>query len=84
MAMPARTNGEVLHLWLRLLGWQIETGRDGDCVVGVGTHVRTDGTTLRVGGCAPDHAELLLQLFEQAMLAFERDSEKAQRGLRAA
>jgi hypothetical protein len=84
MVMPARTNGEVLHLWLRLLGWQIETGRDGDFVVGVGTHLQADGTTLRVGGCARDHGKLVLQLFEQAMLAVERGSEKAQHGLRAA
>jgi hypothetical protein len=48
MATPARIPGEILHLWLRLLGWQIETGRDGDYTVGVGTHLRTDGSTLRV------------------------------------
>lgn len=84
MTMPATTNGETLHLWLRLLGWQIETSRDGDCVVGVGTHVQADGSTLRVGGCAPNHGELVLQLFEQAMLAVERDRENARHGLRAA
>jgi hypothetical protein len=84
MGMSARTNGEVLHLWLRLLGWQIETGRDGDFSVGVGTHVQADGTTLRVGGCARNHGELALQLFEQAMLALERDNETGEQRLRAA
>jgi len=84
MAMPARTNGEVLHLWLRLLGWRIETGHDCDYVVGVATHLQADGSTLRVGGCARDHGELVLQLFEQAMLALERDNERAEHRLRAA
>ena len=53
MATPARTNGEILHLWLRLLGWQIEIDRDGAYTVGVGTHVQADGSTLRVGGLRP-------------------------------
>ena len=84
MAVPARTNGEILQLWLGLLGWQIETGRDGDYTVGIGTHLQADGSTLRIGGCARSDGELALQLFEQAMLAFARDSEKAQHRLRAA
>lgn len=67
MAAPARMEGEILQVWLRLLGWQIETDRDGDHIVGVGTHVRADGRTLRVGGCARSDGELALQLFEQAM-----------------
>ena len=83
MAMPAPMNGEILHLWLRLLGWQIEIGRDGDYIVGVGTHVQADGSTLRVGGCARSDGELALRLFEQAMLALERD-DKAKQRLRAA
>ena len=70
-------NGEILHLWLRLLGWQIETGRDGEYVVGLGTHVRADGSTLRVGGCARSDGELALQLFEQALLTSARDYDKA-------
>lgn len=84
MATPARMNGEILHLWLRLLGWQIETGRDGAYAVGVGTHLRSDGSTLRVGGCARTDGELALQLFEQAMQAFERTYDQAQRQLTAA
>ena len=84
MATPARMNGEILHLWLRLLGWQVETGRDGDYAVGVGTHFQDDGSTLRVGGCARSDGELAFQLFEQAMLTYERVYHKAQRQFAAA
>ena len=84
MATPARMDGETLHLWLRLLGWQVETGRDGDHVVGVGTHFQADGTMVRVGGCARSHGELALELFEQAMLTLARVREKAQPQLAAA
>jgi hypothetical protein len=84
MATPARTDGEILHLWLRLLGWQVETGRDGDYAVGVGTHFQADGGTLRVGGCAPSDCELALQLFEQAMLAYARVYDQALYQLTAA
>lgn len=84
MATPTETNGEILNLWLRLLGWQIETGRDGDYTIGVGTHVRADGSTLRVGGCARSEGEVALQLFEQAMLAHERVHDRAAKQLAAA
>jgi hypothetical protein len=84
MATPARMNGEILHLWLRLLGWQVTTDRDGEYTVGVGTHVQADGSTLRVGGCARSDGELSLQLFEQAMLTYERVFDKAQQQLAAA
>jgi len=77
-------DGEILHLWLRLLGWQVETGRDGDYTVGVGTHLRADGSTLRVGGCARSDGELALQLFEQAMRTFARVHDKALHQLTAA
>jgi len=84
MATLAETNGEILLLWLRLLGWQIESGRDGDYIVGVGTRFGGDGSTLRVGGCARSEGELALQLFEQAMLAYERAYDGAPRRLIAA
>jgi hypothetical protein len=84
MATPARMNGEILQLWLRLLGWQIETGRDGDYTVGVGTHVQADGSTLRVGGRARSDGELALQLFEQAMLTYSRVYDEAYQQLTAA
>ena len=84
MATPARTDGEILHLWLRLLGWQVETDRDGDYIVGVGTHVQADGNRLRVAGCARSEGELALQLFSQAMLTFEQGDNRTRRHLTAA
>ncbi len=84
MAAPARMPGEILHLWLRLLGWQIETGRDGEYSVGVGTHLQADGSTLRVGGCARGDGDLALHLFEQAMLTYKRVHDKALHQLTAA
>ena len=84
MATPARTDGEILYLWLCLLGWQVETSRDGDYSVGVGTHIRADGSPLRVGGCARTDGELALQLFEQAMLTSARVSDQAEHRLTAA
>ena len=72
MATTARMPGEMLQLWLRLLGWQLEIGRDGDYFVGVGTHVQADGSILRIGGCASSGGELSLQLFDQAMSASAR------------
>jgi hypothetical protein len=84
MATPARMDGEILHLWLRLLGWQVETGRDGDYSVGVGTHFQADGSTLRAGGSALSDGELALQLFEQAMRTFAETYDKASQELTAA
>lgn len=84
MATTARKDGEILHLWLRLLGWEIETSRDGNHVVGVGTHVQANGNTVRIGGCARSDGELALQLFEQAMLMLARVSEQARHQLAAA
>jgi hypothetical protein len=71
MVTPASSNGEILHLWLRLLGWQIETARDGDFTVGVGTRFQANGSAVRVASCARTEADLALQLFEQAMQTFE-------------
>lgn len=84
MATPTGTSGEILHLWLCLLGWQIETSRDGDYTVGVGTHVQADGSILCVGGCARNNGELTLQLFERAMRALEATYDKALQELTAA
>lgn len=84
MAVPVRTDGEILHLWLRLLGWQIEIDRDGDYIVGVGTHLQADGNTLRVAGCAGSEGELALQLFEQAMQSVAQGSDRVKHQLTAA
>lgn len=77
MATPAPMPGEMLQLWLRLLGWQVEIGRDGDYIVGVGTHIQSDGSTLRIGSCVTSEGELALDLFEQAMSAFARNHDAA-------
>jgi hypothetical protein len=61
------TDGTILRLWLHLLGWKIETAKEGDYLVGVGTHIHGDGRVVRVGGCASSEGELVFQLFEQAM-----------------
>ena len=84
MATPTPMSGEILQLWLRLLGWEIETDQDGDYIVGVGTHLQADGTTLRVGGCSRSGGELALQLFEQAMLRYEQVYDQALQELRVA
>lgn len=84
MATTPRMSGEILHLWLCLLGWQIETGRDGDYAVGVGSHVHANGTTLRVGACARSDGELALQLFEQAMRTLEATYDRVLEDLTAA
>jgi N-dimethylarginine dimethylaminohydrolase len=84
MGTPVWMDGEILHLWLRLLGWQVEADRDADYSVGVGIHLQADGSTLRVGGCARSDGEFALQLFEQAMLTFARVHDKALQQLTAA
>ena len=84
MATQARTDGEILHLWLRLLGWQVDTDRDGDYTVGVRTHFQADGNILRIVGCARSEGELALQLFGQAMLTIARGPDQAKRQLTAA
>lgn len=84
MAAPAQTDGAILHLWLRLLGWQVTSGRDGDFAVGVATHIQDDGSTLRVGGCARTDSELALQLFEQAMQRLTPNHDSTQHQLAVA
>ena len=76
MAVPARTDGAMLLLWLRLLGWEVETGHDGRFAVGVASHLHDDGRILRVGGCAPTEGELALQLFEHALRALEHSRQR--------
>jgi hypothetical protein len=61
----------ILLTWLQLLGWQVDIGRDGNSIVGVARHCGADGSTYRVGGCAPTREELALQLFEAVMKIVE-------------
>jgi hypothetical protein len=74
----------TLLLWLNLLGWQVEVERDGDNLVGVARHCAADGSTFRVGGCAPSRDELAYQLFAAAMKIVEARGQRLQRPLLAA
>jgi hypothetical protein len=78
MATPAQTDGALLLLWLRLLGWEVETAHDGRLAVGIASHLHDDGRTLRVGGCAPSDGELALQLFEHALRALDHTRHREQ------
>jgi hypothetical protein len=83
MAAAAQTDGSTL-LWLRLLGWQVATDRDGDFAVGIASHLQTDGSILCVGGCARTDGELALQLFESAVKALDGNRHTRQHQLAAA
>jgi hypothetical protein len=82
------TNGKndrsILLVWLNLLGWQVEVERDGDNLAGVARHFAADGSTYRVGGCAPTSEELAFQLFEAAMKIVESSGQRLRRPLLAA
>jgi hypothetical protein len=84
MAATARTDGSTLLVWLRLLGWRVATGRDGDFAVGVASQLHTDGGILRVGGCARTDGELALQLFESAVRALDSNRPTRQQQFAAA
>lgn len=84
MAAPTHTDGATLRLWLRLLGWQVTTDREGNVAFGIATHLQADGSTLRVGGCARTDGELSLQLFEQAMRTLAHNHDQNQPQLAAA
>jgi hypothetical protein len=71
-AATTQTEGVTLRLWLCLLGWRVQTDRDGRFAVGIASHLQADGTTVRVAGCARSDCELALQLFEAAMRALDR------------
>ena len=77
MTATVETDGTILLMWLRLLGWQTATGRDGDLYVGVASHIADSGAPFRVGGCGGSEAEVALQLFEGAMRALERSDAPA-------
>lgn len=62
-----RRDGDVLRLWLTLLGWQVELERDGALVVGVARHLGADGSMHSVGACAPSESEAVWQLFAAAL-----------------
>jgi hypothetical protein len=84
MATSGKNERSILLVWLNLLGWQVEVERDGDNVVGVARHFAADGSTYRVGACAPTREELTFQLFEAAMRIIEASGQRIRRPLLAA
>jgi hypothetical protein len=72
----------ILHLWLNLLGWQVDVRRKGDRLIGVARHIAADGRSLKVGGTAATRDELMFKLFEAALRIVEGGS--SQRRLLAA
>jgi len=78
------TDGTILLSWLRLLGWQTATARDGELFRGVAEHTPREGATMRISASAPDEATLALQLFQAAMLLLERARTPGQHGAAAA
>jgi hypothetical protein len=84
MVTSGKNERSTLLVWLNLLGWQVEVGHDGDNLVGVARHFAADGSTYRVGGCAPTREELSFQLFEAAMKIVEARGQRLRRPLLAA
>jgi hypothetical protein len=80
----SETEKSILLMWLNLLGWQVDVERDGESVVGVARHCAGDGTTFRVGGCAPTRDELAFQLFDAAMKIVEARGQRLRHALLAA
>jgi hypothetical protein len=72
----------ILHLWLNVLGWQVDVRRKGDRLVGVARHITADGNSVRVGGTAATRDELMFKLFEAALQLVESGTN--QRSLLAA
>jgi hypothetical protein len=71
MVSSSHTRKSILLVWLTMLGWQVEVEHDGDMLVGVARHCTADGSTIRIGDCAPTVDELALRLFEAAMRIVE-------------
>jgi hypothetical protein len=59
----------TLVLWLRLLGWTVETGRDGDAFVAVAR--RLDKPRLDVEVRTGSEAQLPLEIFSAALKRLE-------------
>jgi len=64
----------ILHLWLNLLGWQVDVREKGDSLVGVARHVTEDGASVKVGGTAATRDELMFRLFAAALQIVESGS----------
>jgi hypothetical protein len=84
MATAGDNGKSTLLVWLNLLGWQVELESDGDTLVGVARHFAADGSTYRVGACAPTRDEVTFQLFEAAMKIVESRGQRLRRSALAA
>jgi hypothetical protein len=84
IVISGKNERSILLVWLNLLGWQVEVGRDGGNFAGVARHFAADGSTYRVGGCAPTSEELAFQLFEAAMKIVESRGQRLRRPALAA
>jgi hypothetical protein len=85
ISMPSNENEKsILLTWLNLLGWQVDVERDGGSLVGVARHCAGDGTTFRVGACAPTRDDLAFQLFDAAMKIVEGRGQRLRHTLLAA
>jgi hypothetical protein len=84
MVSSSQNPRSILLLWLNLLGWQVEIEHDGANLVGVARHYAADGSSFRIGGCAPTREELAFQLFEAAMRIVDARGQRLRRPLLAA
>ena len=67
----------ILHLWLNLLGWQVDVREKGDSLVGVARHVTEGGASVKVGGTAATRDELMFRLFAAALQIVESGSSQS-------
>jgi len=88
VSSSAAVEGGSLIGWLRLLGWQVELGQDGEVFVAVASGSDGVGGSLRVGACARTLADLDYQIFEAAFSRLDSarraQSARAHKGARAA
>jgi hypothetical protein len=70
--MAAREgDGTLLVRWLNLLGWTVETDRDGSLLIAVARHQTAEGSVLQAGACAATPGELASELFSTAMTTLD-------------
>lgn len=72
MSASQERSGQVLLLWLNLLGWEVELGQSGTGVVGSARHCDSEGRVHRVHGRAQTLGEVSMQLFERAMWTLDQ------------
>ncbi len=72
MSASQERSGQVLLVWLNLLGWEVELGESGKGIVGTARHCDREGQVHRVHGSARTLGEVSMQLFERAMWSLDR------------